>query len=395
MRLSLLMAIVTLGMGMEPHYPTEKRPHVAFEQFVADFEKQYNTKDMLNNRRRIFMANYETLLEHNARYEAGEVSWWQKVNADTDLTPEEFMQKRTSRFQDIPMSNQVNEYIVDKLNKIDDSNVPEEFDWVSQGKVTPVRDQAQCGSCAAFAAVAAMESCMMINDLENDNIDLSEQHVLDCAYKYKYKIEIGGQNITLTNNGCEGGFSQAYFDWMHQDGQLIQNEEGYSYVSGTTGAVTECRPKSDNYNTNTKVLGQHSVWFPKEESSMKKLLLVNPVATAVQVTQNWSQYGGGVLLDQDCCNAAFDENCVGHVGHEVLVVGYGTENNLDYWLIKNSWGNSWGQDGLVKLWRGVGHCAVGRHHQNIPDCVQDSSSGFILPTNTLLITFLAAVMIFL
>ena len=79
-------------------------------------------------------------------------------------------------------------------------------------------------------------------------------------------------------------------------------------------------------------------------------------------------YSEGVYDDERCCKAAEDENCRWYVNHAVLAVGYGTEDGKDYWLIKNSWSTGWGDDGYIKIRRGVGLCGVGMNVNLLPIC---------------------------
>merc|ERR1719319_828165 len=115
------------------------------------------------------------------------------------------------------------------------------------------------------------------------------------------------------------------------------------------------------------VTGFTNKWYTNE-NDMENMLQINPVVTAVSATNNWGSYGGGVLDDNLCCNAATDSQCVYNLNHAVLVVGYGTQGGQDYWLIKNSWGTSWGESGYFKLKRGTGHCVLvlwNRPSQNV------------------------------
>merc|ERR1712113_724127 len=155
-------------------------------------------------------------------------------------------------------------------------SAPDSWSWVDQGAITSIKDQKQCGSCAAFAAVAAIDSCFYFasNNLFDD---LSEQHLMDCANgHYSYDDE-----------GAWGAF-------------------GY--------------------------------------------------------------YGGGVYEDSRCCEADSDPNCIWTLNHEVTVIGYGHESGKDYWLVKNSWGDRWGDNGYIKIKRGSGHCGIGRQHVIQPYC---------------------------
>merc|ERR1711962_1268793 len=196
---------------------------------------------------------------------------------EMDLTEAEWLAKRvgglpyydnTTVFLDT-----LNEEVLLKMSKVE--KTPRDFNWVDRGGVSSVKNQAQCGSCAAFAAVGAIESCTKIT-VGNMADDLSEQHLLDCAY--------------------------------------------------------------------------------------------NHVVTAVQANSDWSYYNGGVLDSRQCCNAASDSSCIYNLNHAVLVVGYGRQSGQDYWLIKNSWGRSWGENGFVKVKKGTGHCGVGSLHQTVPTC---------------------------
>merc|ERR1712168_1716383 len=191
---------------------------------------------------------------------------------------------------------------------------PREFNWVDQGGVSSVKNQAQCGSCAAFAAVGAIESCTKIT-VGNMADDLSEQHLLDCAYNHVFTDGSGSWGCY----GCDGAWPQGYIDWITDENSYNQEESAYPYTSGRTGDVTSCRPSSSG----------------------------------------WSYYNGGVLDSRQCCNAASDSSSIYNLNHAVLVVGYGRQSGQDYWLIKNSWGRSWGENGFVKVKKGTGHCGVG------------------------------------
>merc|ERR1712058_214819 len=112
------------------------------------------------------------------------------------------------------------------------------------GKVSSVKDQGQCGSCAAFAAMGAIEACSAINSVMAD--DLSEQHILDCAYGHEF-IDAG---YVWGADGCDGAWPETYLDWLRSEDTYNQEESAYSYTSGYTGDVTRCNPSSSGYNNN-------------------------------------------------------------------------------------------------------------------------------------------------
>jgi len=337
-----------------------------FDRFNLENSKTYESAGHFEMRRTIFMNNYNKMIEHNERYEAGEVSWWKKIHPDMDLTDEEWSTKRLSG--GLPIYNNQTHFgasTMDSASLVELAKTnknPEEFDWVSKGAVSSVKDQASCGSCAAFAVIGAVESCYSILTGEMDD-DLSEQHLVDCAYHHVVEDDEGSWEAT----GCSGAWPVAYMDWLLDE--YNQEEAGYKYVSGKTHHHMDCTPKKHNYHKEAHVSGMENIWNT-DEKAMESLLQINPVVTVLMATSDWSSYGGGVLVDSICCDAATDDQCVYFLNHAVLVVGYGHDNEsgLDYWLIKNSWGTRFGEDGYLKLKKGTGHCGIGYLNQNIPKC---------------------------
>jgi len=339
-----------------------------FRSFNLEHGKTHKSDADYEMRRAIFMKNYNTVLEHNKRYEAGETSWWMKIHPDMDMTEEEWSNKYLGGLPHYDQDTVFSPSVMDpshkaKLDQLKEA--PKEWNWVDQGKVSSVKDQGQCGSCAAFSVTGSVESCFAILTGEMDD-DLSEQHIVDCAYGHIFSDDYGSWSA----NGCNGAWPVAYTDWLSNE--YNQEEAGYHYTSGSTGTHYNCRAKDDNKHTAAHVTGHTNLWFT-EELDMEQMLTINPVNTAVQATNHWSWYGGGVLDDSYCCNAATDSNCVYQLNHAVLVVGYGHDaaSGMDYWLIKNSWTKRWGEDGYVKLKKGTGHCGVGALNQNIPTCAEN------------------------
>jgi len=337
-----------------------------FKSFANHFGKSYAHQEEFLKRRNIFEANYVKVLEHNKRYDAGEVSWSMKMTNEMDLTADEWMAKRTGGLPYYDNTtiflDTINDEVLQRMTRMP-KNI-KEFSWKDQDAVSSVKDQGACGSCAAFAALGAIESCTKIS-VNNMADDLSEQHLLDCAYGHVFTDDSGSWEA----DGCDGAFAQAYLDWITTEDTYNQEESAYPYRSGDTGHIYSCSPEANGYNSNFKVTGMHNQWYT-EENDMESLVLINPVVTAVQANNDWSFYHSGVLESFSCCNADTDFMCVYKLNHAVLVVGFGHDekSGLDYWLIKNSWGPQWGAYGYIKLKRGTGHCGVGSLHQTIPTC---------------------------
>jgi cathepsin L len=296
-------------------------------------------------------------------FDAGEVSWWMTINEDSDLTHEEWSEKRLGGVPSVAPGTKMEDVILPEImEKIAKQGpAPKEWNWVSAGKVSAVKNQGQCGSCACFSATGAIESCFMISANDNAAGDLSEQHLLDCGFGHVVSDASGSWQAY----GCDGAWPNVYMDYVK--GAWNHEEFSYPYTSGSSGAVGSCRSDDGGVHSKAYVTGYQNQWGANE-ANLEALLQYGPVATNVKATSGWQGYGGGVLYDGECCNAASDPSCQYSINHSVLVVGYGNEGGYDYWLIKNSWSSGWGEGGYIKLYKGTGHCGVAYSQQALPTC---------------------------
>lgn len=219
-------------------------------------------------------------------------------------------------------------------------SLPVSVNWVDKGAVTPVKDQGQCGSCWSFSTTGALEGAFAI---KNGVLrSFSEQQLVDCD-----NLKNGGKD-----HGCNGGLMDNAFSWINKNGGLC-SEDSYPYVSGVTKTAGSCMTSCVNVQ-NSKI-SKHVDVSPSSDSAMMTALSMQPVSVAIEADQKEFQlYKSGV----------FTGSCGTNLDHGVLVVGYGTENGEDYYLVKNSWGVSWGESGYIKLGRGPsynkgnGQCGV-------------------------------------
>merc|ERR1711936_1488525 len=210
---------------------------------------------------------------------------------------------------------------------------PASYSSVELGLVSPVKNQRQCGSCVAFASMAAIETCFK-KVTGGDFGDYSEQQLVDCGYQ---------QNGA---NGCDGAPSYSYIKYAADSSLELTHESTYPYLN--TDPKLTC-PSTEPYNLGAKLTGSYHTYTGTEDQLKAAVAEHGAVVTSVAAAGPFSNYGGGVF--SGCTSSKTD--------HAVTVVGYGTANGEDYWLIKNSWGTGWGEAGFIRLKRGVGMCGVG------------------------------------
>jgi C1A family cysteine protease len=209
----------------------------------------------------------------------------------------------------------------------DVSTLPASVDWRDSGKVAAVKDQGQCGSCWSFSTVCALEGAYAIK--YGTLTTFSEQYFVSCDNRKN-----GG-----TDMGCNGGLMDSAFEWAETNG--VCTEASYPYVSGDSKEDEDC------LSTGVKVSGaapkSYTDVTPQSDSAMMSAVAQQPVAIAIQANQiGFQLYKSGV----------FTGKCGDSLDHGVATVGYGTEDGQDYYLVRNSWGDSWGEDGYIKLERG-------------------------------------------
>jgi len=205
-------------------------------------------------------------------------------------------------------------------------------DWVTAGAVTPVKDQGQCGSCWSFSSTGSMEGVYQIKG--NALTSFSEQQLVDC--------------VTLCF-GCNGGnFTTVFNQYAEANFMFLESAWPYNAKNGKCAEGTPTTAPTD-----MKTTGSVAV-TPEDVASLKSALNLNPVSVAIEADKfKFQAYKDGVF-DDSSCGTALD--------HAVLLVGYGTDDQgQEYWIMKNSWGSSWGDAGYMKMaiiGNGPGTCGV-------------------------------------
>ena len=315
MRSSILT--LALATAVSAGYLSDSEMFNQFTGFQERFGKKYTTADEFNDRFAIFQKNLNTIVEHNLDLTQ---NFTMGVNQFTDMTPEEFKVRVTGL---APKKFGLKFGAADCVSFAGTGKtVPDSYDWRSNGAVTPIKDQGQCGSCWSFSATGAMEGAWAIK--HSDLVSLSEQELVDCA------------GIRYGNMGCNGGLMDSAFKFAIDKGMCA--ESSYAYTSGATQTAGSCKTCSSVVSFS----GCADV-APNNQVALKEAVANGPVSIAIEAdTRYFQSYSGGVLTASTCGTT---------LDHGVLVVGYGEEDGQKYWLVKNSWGTSWGDDGYLKIAR--------------------------------------------
>nr|XP_018675855.1 PREDICTED: vignain-like [Musa acuminata subsp. malaccensis] len=199
------------------------------------------------------------------------------------------------------------------------TDVTPTVDWRQKGAVTAIKDQGKCGSCWAFSTVVSVEGINQIRT--NELISLSEQQLVDCD--------------TNTNKGCDGGMMDDAFDFIERNGG-ITTEENYPYVA----RQEQCKERSP-----AVVIDGYEDVPVNDEDALLRAVANQPVSVAIEaIGQDFQFYSEGV----------FTGSCGTELDHGVAIVGYGTsKDGMKYWIVKNSWGPEWGEEGYVRMQRGI------------------------------------------
>ncbi|XP_008225219.1 PREDICTED: ervatamin-C-like [Prunus mume] len=287
------------------------------DQWMTKYGRVYADNAEKERRLSIFKKNVQFVEKFNTE---GNKTYMLGLNEHSDLSDEEFLRQRTGYKRATELTSSAN--ISFRYEDLSPTDVPPSIDWREKGAVAPIKDQGSCGCCWAFSAVAAVEGIIQIKT--GKLISLSEQQLLDCTSGYD-------------NQGCNGGFIPSTFEYIRQSGG-IASEGNYPYhaVQGTCNANQPA----------VQITGYEKVPENSEEDLLKALSM-QPVSIAIVGSGNeFRNYQSGVFSAADCGT---------RLDHAVTFVGYGTtEDGTKYWLLKNQWGESWGENGYMKILRDAG-----------------------------------------
>jgi cathepsin L len=283
----------------------------SFNSWAAVHGKDYKSKYEYNYRMAVYKSNLDFIESHNRQ----NLGFTVAMNQFGDLTLEEFSQLYLG--MKVDASNLIQKNVHSDPDFIGDDTV----DWRAKGAVTAVKNQGQCGSCWAFSTTGSVEGAWQLK--KSSLVSLSEQNLVDCS-------------SAQGNMGCDGGLMDSAFDYIIQT-QGIDTEASYKY----TAKDGQC--KFNKANVGATITSYKDVQA-KSEPSLQSAINMQPVSVAIDAAHSSFQfYHSGVYYEKACSPTSLD--------HGVLAVGYGTQSGSDYYIVKNSWGTSWGNQGYILMSR--------------------------------------------
>jgi cathepsin L len=310
--IALCLAVVAVSALKEHEYQSQ------FVEFVQAHNKVYATNEVF--------AKYRTFkywVDFVAQHNAGNHSWTAGINQFSDMMPEEF-----EAFVGNGLLNTKYE-----TKQVDMVNAPSTVDWRTKGAVVVrVKNQGSCGSCWAFSSTGGIEGAWQIKN--GQLLDLSEQQLVDCSG-------------SAGNQGCNGGLMSNSYKWLKTQPNGITDQTSYPYT-GRQGTCKTGQPKAASVTD--------FVALKANENDLGDWIAKGPVPIALSASGTFQSYKSGIL----------ESGCGTQLNHGVLAVGYTADDKNGYWIVKNSWGQSWGNQGYIWLRAFKNTCGVGNTLNTVP-----------------------------
>jgi len=285
-----------------------------FLNFVTKFEKKYDTVESFFAKFRAFQVELNEVRQHNAQ----NLEWTAGINEWSDLTREEFFQTHAAC-----TSVDAENFVADVQDETSPNNA-NDIDWRQKGAVNPIKNQGQCGSCWAFGAIGTLEG--MVAAVQGKALpNLSEQQLVDCSG-------------STGNQGCNGGMPDRALNYLKTIGACATVDYPYT---GRGGSCRAAQCKAEKVKTTGPKNG-------KGEAQLETWLNQQPVSVAIDASSQFSRYSGGVFSGP-CSSTS--------INHAVTAIGY----TSSVWLVRNSWGGSWGEGGYIQMKRGQNICNINNY----------------------------------
>lgn len=287
----------------------------AFMNFISQYGKSYNSIQEYEFRLAQFVRTHEGIIAENQDLTHTYIAGHNKMS---DWTPAEY--KALLTYTPMPEAEKIYDETQPILNATP-------IDWRSSGDVQKIKDQGQCGSCWTFSAISAVESGWRIKH-GGTLYNLSEQLLVDC--------DTGCY-------GCNGGWQYKAFNYLSTHGAMTEASYPYTAKDGTC--------KYSTSNTGVKTTGYTNV-SANSPTAMQTALAGRPLAVSIEADKFVFQTYSSGIFNNSTCGTTLD--------HATNVVGWGTSGTTNYWIMRNSWGTSWGESGYMRLQivTGQGYCGI-------------------------------------
>jgi len=308
-----------------------KKPTSFLEEIESEFKDEWNTWKKLYEKEyksfeeeitkfSIWLSNLRFVNQHNLEASLNKSTFTTALNEYSDLSIYDVRNTMNGYKKDMK------KLLVSTAEKVFTrpvtSKAPKHIDWREKGYVTEVKNQGQCGSCWSFSATGSLEGQHFAKTQKL--VELSEQNLVDCSKSYG-------------NMGCNGGLMDYAFQYVKDNGG-IDTEKSYPYVAEDENCMFKKR------DVGATDVGYVDVAQGDEEALKEAVGTIGPISVAIDASHmSFQFYSGGVYSESRCSSDQLD--------HGVLIVGYGEEEGQEYWLVKNSWGPSWGEEGFIKMAR--------------------------------------------
>ncbi|XP_041978401.1 cathepsin K-like [Aricia agestis] len=297
----------------------------AFRRYKTHHSKEYDDEEEEELRALMFKKNWKLVTEHNSR----NLSYRLGLNRFSDRLPSELVHLTATRpgspaaagTHPFPLTAQQLEEMADEI--------PDSYDLRMEGIISEIKSQGDCGSCWAFSTVAAVEGAVARSN-GGRLLDLSEQSLVDCGW-------------SEGNDGCDGSYLDKSFEYVHKYG--IPTEKEYGVYLSEDGTCNY-----DNVSEVTSIKGYAKIPSMSPTAMKATLYLYGPVAGTINAMNDLKYYYSGVY-NNPACNK-------GRLNHAITIVGYGDLDGTPYWIIKNSWGEEWGEGGYFLMAADDNNCHI-------------------------------------
>ena len=288
------------------------------------YHRVYKSAEERTYRFNVFVSNWHLVNRLNKQGKAV-----YELNRFADQTQPEFVR---SRLRTLPLPKPT---LNSRFLKLDTTiSYPDHKNWTAEGAVTPVKDQEYCNGCWSFSTTGNMEGVHYVKYKKLPSI--SEQQLLDCEEEC---MVIPGTQTEVCDQGCDGGLMPNAYVYAIREGMASESDYPFKGIEG---------PCKYNKTMKKYTFSDWKYIESNEDAMVAALNTYGPISSTVDATY-WSFYKGGI----------FDGTCSSNnMNHAILIVGYGEEKGTKYWIIKNSWGDYWGENGYVRLPRGKNMCGI-------------------------------------